>query len=119
MIDRRSTLAAGATLALCLAVPAGGFAMEEPAALDIIDLTVWPGDGGASARILIGKGAHLRLEHIERVPRSRALTALLSPANAVLLREFLRFERGVTVRERFFEAAPAALLMTAAWDDVR
>ena len=116
MIDRRSTLAAGATLALALGLPTESFAVPGAPALDVIDLSVWPGERGALARILIHSGDMLQPQHVERAPRSRALAALLSPANAVLFREYLRFERGVTVQERAFEAARSAVLIVARWD---
>jgi hypothetical protein len=116
VIDRRSMLAAGATLALDLVLPAGCLAMQASPILDVIDLSVWEGEGRAPARILIGAGAYLRSEQVEKELRSRLLTALLSPANAELFREYLRFERGVIVQEQPFATTRGALLMTASRD---
>ena len=116
MIDRRSILAAGATLALDALLPAECLAMQASPVLDVIDLSVWEGGGSAPARILIRSGAYLQSGHVEKTPHSRTLTALLSPANAELFKEYLRFERGVVVQERPFATTREALLMTASWD---
>jgi len=120
MIDRRSMLltgvALGATMALPSVADATSFASPE---FDVIDLAVWTGHGHAPGRVLIEPGSFLRPDHLMRVPHSRSFTALLSPANAILFAEHLRFEPGVIVEHSSPTTISMALaharIVTARW----
>ena len=102
MIARRSLMIAGLGLGTNLLLPpaASALAAAVPLEFDIIDLDIWTGPGVVPARTVIGPGAFLRADHCVPKGAAHRLTALLSPANAALLGEFLRFDRGVAIEER-------------------
>jgi len=121
MIARRFLMIAGLSLGTKLVLPPAAFALAAavPLEFDIVDLDMWTGPGAVPARKVIDPGAFLRPEHC--VPRDAAhrFTALLSPANAALLAEFLRFDRGVVIEERGADlrglARAHARIMTIRW----
>lgn len=112
MIDRRSMLLTGAALGATMVLPSIADATTRFASpkFDVIDLAVWTGNRHAPARALIEPGGFLHPDHLRREPLARSFIALLSPANAVLFAEHLRFEPGVIVKN----ASPAMVSMALA-----
>lgn len=103
MISRRSILQlAGAAVAANLVRPvaAEGRLDEFPDVFDIIDASVWIGSGDPPARHSLPSGTFLSPDHEAFANGNAPVIALLSPANARLLAEFLRFEPGWHVADR-------------------
>lgn len=96
MMDRRSLLVAGIGLGTMALAPAASVLRgASPVQLDMIDLDVWTGKGAPPAAAILGKGLFLLPEHWAMTNSTRQLTALLSPANALLFAEYLRFDHRV------------------------
>jgi hypothetical protein len=109
VMDRRSILQAGVTLGAGMLLPAASRAIPPAAALifDVIDRSVWVGKGDVKAYLVLDPGSFLSLEHLANRPRRSSLTALLSPANAFLLAEYLRFDPDVVIEEHSCPVAQA------------
>lgn len=126
MIDRRSMLLTGAALGATMVLPGIANATTSTVVpeFDVIDLAVWTGERHAPAPVLIEPGSFLRPHHLVRKPGSRSLTALLSPANALLLAEYLRFEPRLMLEEHAVSAKidialTHARIVTASWTSDR
>lgn len=105
MIDRRAVLRGSAVMCAVAAAPAvaAPFNGEPCLHLDIVDENVvWRG-AGRRATMRIGQGQFMQPD-LALQPASKRLVALLSPANAALLREYVRFERGITLEDRPYPA---------------
>lgn len=125
MIKRREFLHASAAAATATAasLPGATLARSMPASFDIVDDGVVRGDPGLPAKLRIETGTFLSPVQARR-PASDQLTALLSPANAALLAEYVRFDKGVRLDDQpcppFGQPAsltirPDARLVTVHW----
>lgn len=125
MIQRRDFLHAGAaaTVAAAASLPAAALARPTPATFDIVEVDMVRGAPRLPAKLRIETGAFLPPSAARR-PGGDRLTALLSPANAALLAEYVRFEPGVRTDDQPFPASglpphliirPDARLVTVHW----
>ncbi len=123
MIKRREFLHASAAATAAASLPGAALARTIPANLDIVEAGMVHGDPGVPAKLRIETGTFLSPAQARR-PASDRLTALLSPANAALLGEYVRFEHGVRLDDRPFPALglpasltirPDARLVTVRW----
>lgn len=123
MIKRREFLRASATATAAASLPGAALARPMPANFDIVEVDMVRGDPGLSAKLRIESGAFLNPKQARR-PLSNRLTALLSPANAALLAEYVRFDLRVRLDDQPFPAfglpanltvRPDARLVTVHW----
>lgn len=123
MIHRREFLRAGAAATAAASLPGAALARQIPATFDIVEVDMVRGAPGLPAKLRIETGAFLTPLDARR-PGGARLTALLSPANAVLLAEYVRFEPGVRLDDQPFPASdlpshlsirPDARLVTVHW----
>lgn len=99
MIDRREFVLAGA--AFVVAPPLVVSAQRERGArsptFDLVDLSVWIDKARLPDAARIGEGEFLRPVHLSGFGRRKRLSVALSPANAVLLYEYMRGSTGVVI----------------------
>lgn len=112
MIDRRTALTVGVVFGANLIGPAAlrGRASLPHVEFDLIDLSVWTGKGKAPAYRFVDQGGFLLPEHLNQIGKAQHLTFALSPANAMLLAEYLRFDRHVTLEEKVVGADTSTML---------
>lgn len=123
MIKRREFLRTSATVTAAISLHRPALARPMPANFDIVEVGIVCGDPGLAAKLRIQSGTFLSPNQAMR-PESNRLTALLSPGNAALLAEYVRFEHGINLDDQPFPAfglpatltvRPDARLVTVQW----
>lgn len=110
MIGRREFLHASAVATAAMSLPDAPLARPLPATFDIVEEGLVHGVEQLPAEVRIETGTFLNPAQTRRRATGK-LTALLSPANAALLAEYVRFDHGVRLNDRPFPAfeLPASL----------
>lgn len=123
MIGRREFLHASAAATAAASLPCAARARPVPTNFDIVEEGMVFSVQDLPATLRIAAGTFLSPAQARR-PAGDRLTALLSPANAALLAEYMRFEHGVRLDDQPFPARgvpadltirPDARLVTVDW----
>lgn len=103
MIRRREFILTSAAASTVVLLPGAALARPALANFDIVEVGMIRGVPGVSGTLRIANGAFLTPDQARR-PVGNRLLALLSPANAALLGEYVRFDQGVKLDDQPFPA---------------